>query len=66
MLITDYDIGYINNDVVNRCSKLTYYTIRNDSKKILKNESKTVTYGKYRSNQNFLRKTNKNFFFKKS
>ena len=66
MLITDYDIGYINNEVENRCSKLSYFTISNDSKKIVKYESKTVTYEKYRSNQNFLRKTNKNYVFKKS
>ena len=31
MLITDYDIGYINNEVINRCSKLTYYNVKGNN-----------------------------------
>ena len=66
MLITDYDIGYINNEVINRCSKLTYYNVKGNNKQIKFSSSKITNYKEYKAKQKFLNNTNKNYTFKKS
>ena len=66
MLITNYDIGYINNEVINRCSKLSYYNLEGNSKKINFSSSKITNYNEYKEKQKFLNRTNKNYTFRKS
>jgi len=66
MLITNYDIGYINNEVINRCSKLTYYNVKENNKQIKFSSSKITNNKEYKEKLKFLNKTNKNYTFKKS
>jgi hypothetical protein len=65
MLITNYDIGYINQQAINRCSKVRYVTIP-DIDQNINHKSSKQTYTKQLAQQKFLNKTKKNYIFKKS